>query len=328
MLKYHRLTLEEREEISRQLAAGASIRGIARYLSRQPSTISREVNQIWFGKKYYRALAAEKRARKRRRQQGRKQLLCQYPKLKRVVFNKLKLRWSPEQIAEFLKIRYPDNTTMRISHEAIYSYLYVLPKGKLKQELIAYLRRHRSHRIKRGSRKGKTSKIPDLISIEERPKEVENRIIPGHWEGDLLVGRWKRSALGTLVERTTRNVILVPLKTHHAPDVRLGFAKEMRQVPKQMKKTLTYDRGREMTEHKLFTKATKVKVYFCHPKSPWERGTNENTNMLIRQFFPKKTDFNKLSRKEIKYVQKLLNERPRKVLGWKTPKEAFNQLLR
>jgi IS30 family transposase len=328
MHKYHRLTLEQREEISRQLAQGSSIRKIARHLSRSPSTISREVNQKYFDRKRYRAVVAEKRARKKRKQQGRKPLLTKYPGLRQIVLNKLRLRWSPEQIAQFLKIRYPRNRVMRISHETIYSYLYVLPKGALKKELTSYLRLHHRHRRKKDSKKGKSSGIPELISIEERPKEVAGRIVPGHWEGDILVGRRKQSALGSLVERTSRTTILVPLKSHHAPDVRKAFAKEMKEVPKQMRLTLTYDRGREMVEHKLFTKATKVRVYFCHPKSPWERGTNENTNMLVRQFFPRKTDFGKLTRKEIKYVQKLLNERPRETLAWKTPKEVFNQLLR
>ena len=328
MLIYHRLDLKEREEISRHLATGVSIRGIARHLVRAPSTISREINQIWFGRRNYRASAAQERALKKRKLQGRKESFNQYPRLKAIVLQRLKLRWSPEQIANYLKTRYPDDETMRISQETIYAYLYVLPKGRLKKELLSYLRWQRQHRRKRGSKKGKNSGIPGLISIDDRPKEVESRTVPGHWEGDMLIGRWKRTALGTLVERTTRTVLLVPLKSHYASDVRKAFAREMKQVPKQMRLSLTYDRGREMAEHHLFTKATQVQVYFCHPQSPWERGTNENTNMLIRQFFPKKTDFSKITRKEIKYVQKLLNERPRKVLGWKTPKEAFQQLLR
>lgn len=328
MLKYHRLFLEEREEISRQLAKGASIRGIARRLGREPSTISREINQLWFGRKHYRAVVAEKRARKRRKQQGRKQLLSRRPKLKRLVLTKLRLRWSPEQIAEFLKIRYPTDKTMRVSPQTIYAYVYVSAKGALKQELLCCLRRQRKRWKRLGSKQRKTAGIPDLISIEDRPKAVENRIVPGHWEGDILIGRWKRSALGSLVERTTRATILVPLKGYHAREVRKAFAQEMKQVPKQMRLSLTYDRGREMAEHQMFTKATQVKVYFCHAQSPWERGTNEHTNMLIRQFFPRKTDFSRLARREIKYVQKLLNERPQKVLGWRTPKEAFQKLLR
>lgn len=328
MLKYHRLNLGEREEISRCLAAGASLRSIAGYLGRDPATVCREVGQIYFGRKGYRAVVAQQRALKRRRQQGRKKILDKHLRLKRIVLAKLRAYWSPEQIANYLKLRYPDNMKMQISRESIYAYLYVMSKGVLKTELVAYLRRQRKRRKKMTSQQGKNPSIPDLVGINQRPREAENRTVPGHWEGDLLIGRWKRSALGTLVERTTRTTLLVPLKSHHAPDVRTAFAREIKTLPKQMRRSLTYDRGREMVEHKLLTKATKVQVYFCDPQSPWQRGTSENTNGLIRQFFPKKTDFNKISRAEIKKAQRLLNGRPRKVLGWKTPQEVFNQLLR
>lgn len=326
--KYCRITLEEREEISRQLATGVSIRKIASHLGREPSTISREVNRSYFDRHIYRAIVAEKLTRKRRRRQGRKRILDKYTKLKNLVLAKLKLRWSPEQIANHLKNVYLTNKNMRISPESIYQYLFIVAKGSLKKELLSYLRQQRQCRRKHGSKRGKSSGIPDIVSIHERPKEVEDRIVPGHWEGDLIMGKARQSALGTLVERTTRTTILVPLESHHALNVRMAFAKEIKKVPEQMRQTLTYDRGREMVEHKLFTKETKVKVYFCDPQSPWQRGTNENTNMLIRQFFPKGTNFTKITRKEIKYVQKLLNERPRKILSWRTPKETFNQLLR
>ena len=166
-----------------------------------------------------------------------------------------------------------------------------------------------------------------MISIHERPKEVEDRIIPGHWEGDLIVGKDHKTAMGTIVERTTRTVILVPLKKRDAESVRKAFAKELKSLPKQMTLSMTYDQGKEMSEHKLFTEETNMQVYFCDPHSPWQRGTNENTNMLIRDFFPKQTDFSKFTRKEIKHVQKLLNERPRKTLDWLTPKERFRELL-
>lgn len=326
---YHRLVLPEREEISRQLAAGESIRGIARKLRRSPGTISREINQPRLGRTYYRAVVAQERALRKRRKQGRKKTLDKHPQLKRIVLTWLRRYWSPEQIANCLKRIYPTNMSLRISAETIYAYLYVWPKGALRQELLSYLRQQRKHRRKRGSKQGKSTGIPDLISIEARPKSVDKRIIPGHWEGDLLIGRWKKSALGTLVERTTRAVILVPVKSHHAPDVRQSLAKEMKDLPKQLRLTLTYDRGREMVEHKMFTKQTRVKVYFAHPNSPWERGTSENTNGLIRQFFPKKkTDFSQIPRSRIKQVQRLLNERPRKVLGFKTPQEVFEKLLR
>lgn len=217
---------------------------------------------------------------------------------------------------------------MRISPETIYAYLYVLPKGNLRKELLSYLRQQRKHRRKRSSTRSQAVRIPDLVSISERPKEIEDRIVPGHWEGDILIGRHKKSALGTLVERTTRSTILVPLKSYHAPEVSAAFAKAANTLPKQFKKSLTYDRGREMVRHKFFTKATKITVYFCDPQSPWQRGTNENTNGLIRQFFPKKTDFSRVTRGQIKKAQRLLNGRPRKVLGWRTPEEVFHELLR
>jgi len=254
-------------------------------------------------------------------------VLC--PHLRRYVCRKLRLRWSPEQIARELVREYPENDTMRASHEAIYTYLYVLPRGELRKELLSCLRQKRKRRRKRNrkNRPGIERKIADMISIEERPKEVADRTIPGHWEGDILLGRYRKSAMGTLVERTTRTTILVPLPSKHADVVARAFAREAKQLPRQMRLSLTYDQGREMAAHKLFSENAGMKVYFCHPRSPWERGTNENTNGLIRQFFPKGTDFTKIPRREIKQVQRLLNGRPRKVLGWRKPYEAFNELV-
>lgn len=216
---------------------------------------------------------------------------------------------------------------MHVSHESIYTYIYLLPKGALKKELILYLRQHKKLRKNRKRSTDRRGVIPEMISIDERPAEVADRSLPGHWEGDLIMGKNHRSALGSIVERTTRTVILVPLKAKDATSVRKAFARELKSLPQQMKLSMTYDRGKEMTEHKLFTQHTTMKVYFCHPQNPWERGTNENTNMLIRDFFPKKTDFSQLSRKEIKRVQRLLNERPRKTLNWDTPKNTFNKLI-
>lgn len=218
---------------------------------------------------------------------------------------------------------------MQISHESIYTYIYLLPRGELRKELISYLRQGTKGRQKRmRGYVSRQQKIPNLISIKERPKEIENRIIPGHWESDLIIGKDKQSALGTVVERTTRTTILVPLRSKTAPEVRKSFAKELKTLPKQMMKSMTHDRGNEMTEHELFTKETKIQVYFADPHAPWQRGTNENTNGLLRQYFPKGTDFKKISRKEIKKVQNELNERPRKTLNWYTPKETFAKLLR
>jgi IS30 family transposase len=218
---------------------------------------------------------------------------------------------------------------MRVSHETIYSYVFCLARGSLKKELKAALRQHKYSRGRRPSRgeAHKDSNIPDLVSIEERPKEVEDRIIPGHWEGDLIMGRGNHSALGTLVERTTRTVILVQVESKQAEHVAERFAEELKTLPEQMKLTLTYDRGSEMARHKLFTEKTTMKVYFADPQSPWQRGTNENTNGLIRQFFPKSTNFKTVTSKEVKRVQDLLNGRPRKALGFHTPYERFSELL-
>jgi len=216
---------------------------------------------------------------------------------------------------------------MQISHESIYGYLYVLPRGQLKKELLSCLRQQHKRRLKQGRKNNaSTRKLEDMLSIEERPAEVADRTIPGHWEGDILIGKNRQSAMGTLVERTTRTTLLIRLRSKKAAEIRKAFAKEALRLPKQMRLTMTYDQGREMAEHKLFTKATEIKVYFAHPASPWERGTNENTNGLIRQFFPKGTDFNKVTLKEIKHAQDLLNGRPRKALDWETPYEAFKKL--
>jgi IS30 family transposase len=229
-------------------------------------------------------------------------------------------------------MEYPQDMTMRISHEAIYQYIYVLPRGSLKKEIIHALRQERKHRRPRRGRKGtdaeKRGKIANMLSIEERPQEVADRTIPGHWEGDLILGKYKRSALGTLVERTTRYTLLVPLgKNKDAVSVRTAYTKTLRTIPKELAKTLTYDQGKEMSEHQTFTIDTGIQVYFAHPASPWERGTNENTNGLIRQYFPKGTEFDKIPTREIKRVQRQLNNRPRAVLDYYTPDEVFNKLV-
>jgi transposase, IS30 family len=205
---------------------------------------------------------------------------------------------------------------MRASHETIYTYLYCLPRGELKKELMSHLRRERKERQRRGTVHKMRRMIPDMVSISERPPEVKNRIIPGHWEGDLIVGKDHKSAIGTLVERTTRTTILVPLKAKDAMSVRKAFEKEIEKLPRQMKQSLTYDRGMEMFEHKLFTENTKMKVYFADPYSPWQRGTNENTNGLLRQYFPKGTDLSIHSRREIKRVQREMNYYPLKRVVW------------
>jgi IS30 family transposase len=330
MRGYRRLVIEEREEISRLLALGVSFRGIGRALGRDVSTISREIRKETGDRLRYRAVRAEQRAWRQARQRrwGKRKLLLR-PELAQKVEAKLLLCWSPEQITAWLKREYQE-TAMHVSAETIYTHVYIRPRGELKRELLRGLRRgHMFRRRRNRPRREAVKVIEDMLSIEERPVGAADRTVIGHWEGDVLVGgRQAQSVMGSLVERTTRTVILVPLKSKKAPVVRRAFAREMRRLPKQMRLSLTYDQGREMAEHKLFTKQTRIKVYFAHPQSPWERGTNENTNGLIRQFFPKGTDFRTVSRKKIKYVQHLLNERPRKVLGWKTPCEAMQELLR
>lgn len=334
MLKttYKRLSEREREEVSIGLASGETQASIALRLGRSASTISREIARHK-GAAGYRAFSAGKAAERSTssRRHGKRRLV-QEEHLQSYVLSGLKKRWSPEEIVRRIKIEYPSDTSMRISHEAIYQYIYVLPRGSLKKELVSCLRQERKYRRKQGGRKGKVEetrgKIADMLSIEERPKEVEDRIVPGHWEGDLIMGKYKRTALGTLVERTTRYTLLIPLgRDKRAADVRKAYAKAMRTLPKELAKTLTYDQGKEMSEHKRFTVDTGIQVFFAHPGSPWERGTNENTNGLIRQYFPKGTEFDKVSTREIKRVQRQLNDRPRAVLGFYKPDEKFNELV-
>jgi transposase, IS30 family len=330
MNQYKRLRIEDREEISRLLLVGSSFRSIARVLGRSPSTISREINRIKSGRNEYRAVSANRtslRLSSSRRREKRKLILNK--SLREVVYSKLNLTWSPEQIAQYLKNHY-DEADMQISAESIYTYLYVFLRRPLREEFTKQLRHaHKKRRVRGRSAKGQPSLLKDMVSIDERPAEVNDRLIPGHWEGDLMIGGGrKQTAMGTLVERRTRYAILVPLKNKTSEEVRKEFAKEIKKLPKALRLSLTYDQGREMAQHKLFTKETKMQVYFAHPKSPWERGTNENTNGLLRQFFPKGTDFTKVTRQEMKKVQKLLNERPRQTLGFKTPAEMMHKLLR
>ncbi len=328
MVKYQRITIIEREEISRQIASGYSFRNIARTLGRAPSTISREIRQSGVvDLKYYRAIFAQWQSNKMRHRLRKNSKLANNAVLRKFVLSHLAKNWSPEQIAKRLIMLYPNDMSMRVSHETIYSYLYVLPRGELKREITACLRRHHKHRHHRKDRQ-KNSPIQDFLSIEERPAEVADRTIPGHWEGDLLVGGTQKTAIGTLVERTTRMTFLVKLNNKYARTVRKAYAEAFKELPKGLKKTLTYDQGAEMAEHKLFTKETNMTVYFAHPRSPWERGTNENTNALLRQYFPKNTDFSKIDKEKLKDVQDELNDRPRKTLGFYTPHEKFIELLR
>lgn len=328
MKHYTRLTPVEREDISRGLAVGQSLRQIAASLDRRPSTVSRELCRLRYNRSSYRATFSHEVALRHRSHRSDHKLV-QNEWLRDFVVEHLRLHWSPQQIAATLKLQYPNTMEKQVSHESIYTYVYCLARGSLKKELIGYLRQKRSHRGPRSrtSEARKATRIADLTSIHERPKEVEDRIIPGHWEGDLIVGANNATAMGTLVERTTRTVILVPLKAKDAESVAEAFAKELETLPEQMKLTLTYDRGSEMARHKLFTEKTNMKVYFADPHSPWQRGTNENTNGLLRQYFPKGCSFRNVTREEMKFVQNQINSRPRQSLGYKTPYEVFSKLL-
>jgi len=329
-MKTKELTFPQREEISRLLVLPLSLAEIGRRIGKSRSCISREVHQGSVGRKTYRAFSAHLSARQKKRLQGRKRRLDHNMELREIVFSWLKRKWSPEQIAKRLVTEYPDRKDMCISPETIYSYLYVHPKEQLRRELLACLRRQRQVRVKRrkpGDPAETRGKIPNMTSIDERPKDINDRIIPGHWEGDLIVGLRKQSAIGTLTERTTRITIIVPLRDSNSETVRKAFANAMVKLPRELRQSLTYDQGKEMKQHQLFTEKTKVKVYFAHRASPWERGTNENTNGLIRQYFPKGTDFNLISSRKLKQAQAELNDRPRKCLGFRKPIEVFSQLL-
>lgn len=323
MAKYKRLSFEERVKIKMSLDQGDSMAEIARKLGRHRSTILRELarHPVHFEPRVNQALATQAASQRRKGQFK----LGKNVELFNKVHQGLKKRWSPEQISIDLKKTHQGNKDMQISHEAIYTYIYVLPRGELRKELIQYLRQEKKKRYSRKGVKEKRGRIPEMISITERPQEVADRSLAGHWEGDLIVGKGHKSAIGTLVERKTRAVILVPLKAKDAKSVRKAFEKELEGLPYQMRQSLTYDQGHEMSEHKLFTENTKMKVYFCHPGSPWERGTCENTNMLVRDYFPKGTDFSLVSKRELKRVQRELNERPRKTLGYETPISVFNK---
>ncbi|MBU1570873.1 MAG: IS30 family transposase [Proteobacteria bacterium] len=328
--KYKRLVNQERESISRGLAQKRSIREIAREIGRSPSTVAREIKRN-SGKTGYRAFSASRRVRAAAasRKKGKSKVAKQKA-LRRHILEKLKEEWSPQEISERLKIEYAWNIAMQISHEAIYQYIYVLPRGELKQTLIKALRQEHKYRRAQKAQKPeeKRGKIANMLSIEERPAEVADRTVPGHWEGDLILGKYKRSALGTLVERTTRYTILVPLGDQKdALSVRKAYAEAFKTVPDELRKTLTYDQGKEMSQHEQFTIDTGIQVFFAHPGSPWERGTNENTNGLLRQYFPKGTDFTQVSENEIKEVQRKLNDRPRKALNFYKPNEVFNNIV-
>ena len=316
------LTNAEREQVSRGLAAEQSIREIARTLRRPASTISREVARNG-GRTRYRAVAADTQAwRRTERPKGCR--LAQEPELRALVEAKLQLDWSPEQIAGWLKRAYPQDPNMHISHETIYRTLYVQARGALKKELLAHLRRrHPLRRSRRYSTRGQPrGQIIDAVPIAARPASIEDRAVPGHWEGDLLAGA-KNTHIATLVERQSRFVQLIKVPSKDAETVVRALTRRVRRLPDGLMASLTWDRGLEMAHHKRFSIATDVAVYFCDPQSPWQRGTNENTNGLLRQYFPKGTDLSTLTQAQLNAIARRLNMRPRKTLGFMTPAEKL-----
>ncbi|EJD6331177.1 IS30 family transposase [Proteus mirabilis] len=326
--KRHRLSLslDEREEISRGLAEKCSIREIAKKISRAPSTVSREIRRHG-GLTNYRAAKADKKAWDNAlRPKACK--LSQNPTLCKIIAEKMHRGWSPEQIAGWLKRNYPDAQEMNVSHETIYKTLFIQTRGTLKKELQQYLRSRRTVRKSRTtSLKGKgLGSIPNAVPISERPSTVADRAIPGHWEGDLIQGS-KNSYIVTLVERHSRYVMLAKISDNKTATVIAALIKQAQQLPSELYKTLTWDRGVEMTNHAVFTVATDIQVYFCDPQSPWQRGSNENTNRLLRQYFPKGTDLSVHSQQRLNSIAKQLNERPRKTLGYESPAERFNQCV-
>jgi len=319
------LSLAEREDVSRGLAQGKSLQQIALQLGRSASTISREVKRHG-GPQRYRAEHADERAWHNARRPKVCVLACRY-QLQRVVAGKLKRNWSPEQIARWLKLAYPGDGTMHVSHETIYRSLYVQARGALKKELLTHLRYQRLMRQAKGVRsQGGRGKIADAVSISERPAAAHDRAVPGHWEGDLLAGG-RNSYIGTLVERKTRYVMLVKVRSKHTEEVVTALKRVVGKLPIQLRRSLTWDRGKELSQHKDFSMATNMQVYFCDPYSPWQRGSNENTNGLLRQYFPKGTDLSSFTQRQLDKIARELNERPRKTLEFLTPAQKLQQTV-
>jgi IS30 family transposase len=322
-----RLSLDEREEISRGLAGGESLRVIGRRLGRASSTISREVAANG-GRKRYRACRADKAALRRTRRPKRSKLVS-CPRLRDVVEAKLELRWSPQQISGWLVKQFPDDPEMRVSHETIYLSLFVQSRGALRKELTRYLRSgHTTRRPKGHTIMNGQGKLRGTLNIRERPAEANDRAVPGHWEGDLLMGK-RMHAMATLVERKTRFVMLVALPDGHSADVVAdALAQHITALPEEIRRSLTWDQGKEMAAHARFTIATDVPVYFCDPRSPWQRGSNENTNGLLRQYFPKRSEIAHYAQADLDAVAAELNGRPRQTLGWLSPSQALDDAMR
>ena len=320
------LSLAEREEISRGVVAGQSARAIARLLGRAASTVSREVRRNG-GRRGYRANAADQAAWDRAHRPKRCKL-ADNRVLARIVAKKLQLEWAPRQIAGWLKRTYPDNENYQVSHETIYKSLFIQARGALKKELLQHLRKTRAMRRSRHhtQKTDDHGRITDAVSIRERPASVEERAVPGHWEGDLIMGS-NNSQIATLVERHTRYVMLVRVSRKDTETVINALIKHAHKLPRELYKSLTWDRGKEMADHKRFSLDTDIKVYFCDPQSPWQRGSNENTNGLLRQYFPKGMDLSNVHQNRLNAVARRLNERPRETLNFYSPAEKFNECV-
>lgn len=320
------LTTPEREAVSRGIAGGRSVRSIAAQLKRAPSTICRELRRNG-GRRRYRAVAADRAAWGRARRPKPCHLATR-PRLRDLVARKLAAKWSPEQIAGWLRDTFPGDADMQVSHETIYRSLFVQSRGVLKRALLAHLRRGRRFRHSRhATTAGQTrGQIVDAVSIRERPAAVDDRAVPGHWEGDLLAGS-RNSHVATLVERQSRYLVLVRVRSKHTSTVVRALRRRVQRLPRGLMASLTWDRGLELAAHRAFTVATNVQVYFCDPQSPWQRGSNENTNGLLRQYFPRGTDVSRYSQAQLDAVARQLNTRPRKTLGYKTPADKLAEIV-
>ena len=322
--KYKRLSFKERVIIQTLIDEEKTKACIAKKLNRARSTISREINKLVVNKDdKYDATLANWLAKDDYLNKRNLDKINTHIKLKFFVYKGLLQGWSPDQISGRLKDIYPNDPVMSISYEAIYRHIYRHRQASLNKKLIKLLPYQKSQRRRANAKTKKSSKIKDIINIKDRPKHIENRLEIGHWEGDLVIGKGQKSAIGTIVERKSRFVCIIKLKDRKSATVTKQFAKVLQEFNQNLIKTMTYDNGNEMAKHKDFTKQTGIKVYFADPYASWQRGTNENTNGLIRKYFPKRTDFNKVTAKQLKYVQDKLNNRPRKIINYKTPNEIF-----
>jgi len=322
---YGHLTTDDRNGIQRGLNAGVSRRGIAQALGRSPSTVSREICRGCWGGSYDAATGGAE-ARERRRRRRRK--LFEGSALLGEVRRGLLQGWSPQQIAGRLKRMHPHDPQQRVSHETIYAYIYAEPRGELRKTLIGALRQSHKRRLSRARGQDRRGRLTDMVSIHERPTEVQGRQLPGHWEGDLLKGAGNRSAVGTLVERTARFTLLAKMEGTDAEAALAGFSRRLATLPASVRKTLTYDQGKEMARHQELARRLKIRVYFADPHSPWQRPTNENTNGLIRQYLPKGMDLSGLSQRQLTQIATALNTRPRKCLDFRTPEEVMAEQIK